>query len=255
MGLSFTLDMWYRIIPPLAESHRVIAFDNRGVGRSDIPPGPYSIGAMAEDAMAVLDAAEVREPAVLLGASMGGMIAQEMALRYPARFRALMLGCTACGPFYRWTWPHLQHSPGFWNWLRLRGEARERAMVRLLYSETTPLDRIEEDIRVRATRQPPVHAVLSQLAGILSWSAYRRLPNLRLPTLIVHGEQDHILPPANGRMVAHRIPASEFVLIANAGHILITDQPELAIETVQRFLKRLDAGSPVLQPHTQDQSR
>lgn len=240
MGLSFTLDMWYRIIPPLSENHRVIAFDNRGVGRSDIPPGPYSIGAMAEDAMAVLDDAEARQPTILLGASMGGMIAQEMALRYPTRFRALLLGCTACGPFYRWTWPHLEHSPGFWHWLRLKGEARERAMIRLLYSKTTPPDRIEEDIRVRATRQPPVRAVLNQLAGILAWSSYRRLPNLRLPALIVHGEHDHVLPPANGRMVARRIPGSEFVVIPDAGHMIVTDQPEIAILTMQRFLNRLE---------------
>lgn len=239
MGLSFTLDMWYRITPLLARKHRVIVFDNRGVGRSDIPPGPYSIGAMAEDAMAVLDAAEVRQPALLLGASMGGMIAQEMALRYPDRFRALLLACTACDPLYRAAWPNWQRSPGFWHWLRLKGEARERALVRLLYSDTTPMERIEEDIRVRATRQPPVRVVLNQLAGILAWSAYRRLPNLRIPTLVAHGEHDHILPPSNGRLIARRIPDAEFVLLPDAGHMIITDQPEYSVKLLEEFLEQL----------------
>jgi pimeloyl-ACP methyl ester carboxylesterase len=251
MGLSFTLDMWYRIAPRLSRKYRIIIFDNRGVGRSDIPPGRYSIGAMAEDAMAVLDAADVRQPALLLGASMGGMIAQEMALRYPDHFRALMLGCTTCDPLYRGAWPKWQRSPGFWHWLRLKGEARERALIRLLYSDTTPLEKIEEDIRVRATRQPPVRVVLNQLAGILAWSSYRRLPHLRIPTLVAHGEHDHILPPTNGRLVAERIPGSEFVLLPNAGHMIITDQPETAVEILERFLDRLPHPSGSLLPNTQ----
>jgi pimeloyl-ACP methyl ester carboxylesterase len=237
MGLSFTLDMWFRVTPVLARNYRVILFDNRGVGRSDVPPGRrYSIGVMAEDAMAVLEAAGVREPAFLLGASMGGMIAQELALRYPDRFRGLLLGCTACGPFYRAAWPNFERSPSFWNWVRLRGEARERALIRLLYADTTPRERIDEDICIRAVRQPALRPVLSQLAGILSWSSYRRLPQLKLPALVVHGDQDHILPAANGRMVARRISGAEFVLIPDSGHMLITDQPELSLEAMERFL-------------------
>jgi pimeloyl-ACP methyl ester carboxylesterase len=255
MGLSFTLDMWYRIIPLLAPKYRLIIFDNRGVGRSDIPPGPYSIGTMAEDAMAVLDAAGISKPALLLGASMGGMIAQEMALRYQSRFRALMLACTTCDPLYRGAWPKWQHSPGFWRWLRLKGEARERALVRLLYSDTTPLEKIEEDIQVRATRQPPMRVVLNQLAGILAWSSYRRLPNLGIPTLVAHGERDHMLPPANGRMVAARIPNAELALLPNAGHMLLTDQPENAVEILERFLERLPGSLYSRQQSTPGQSR
>jgi pimeloyl-ACP methyl ester carboxylesterase len=255
MGLSFTLDMWYRIIPLLEPKYRLIVFDNRGVGRSDVPPGPYSIGNMAEDAMAVLDAAGVREPALLLGASMGGMIAQEMALRYQDRFRALVLACTTCDPLYRGAWPKWQHSPGFLHWLRLKGEARERALVRLLYSDTTPLEKIEEDIRVRATRQPPVRVVLNQLAGILAWSSYRRLPGLTIPTLVAHGEHDHILPPSNGRMVAAQIPNAEFALLQDAGHMIITDQPETAVEILERFLEHLRGSSRSPQQRTRDQSR
>ena len=239
MGLSFTLDMWYRVVPELSKHYRLILLDNRGVGRSDSPPGPYSIRLMAEDAFAVLDEAGVQEPVLLLGASMGGMIGQEMALQRPHRFRGLVLGCTACGPFYRAAWPNFQRAPGVWQWLYLKGEMRERALIRLLYADGTPLDRIEEDIRVRAIRQPPLRSVLKQLAGILSWSSYRRLPQLRIPALVIHGDEDHILPASNGRTVARLIPGAEFVLIPQAGHLLTTDQPELALQVVERFLSRL----------------
>src|ERR1700735_2331410 len=96
MGLSYPSYMWHRIRPVLAKSYRTIAFDNRGIGQSDVPPGAYPIVLMASDASAVLDAARV-EAAHVFGLSMGGMIAQEFALQYPKRVRSLILGCTASG--------------------------------------------------------------------------------------------------------------------------------------------------------------
>ena len=95
MGLGYTSVMWHRTRPALAR-YRTVAFDNRGVGRSDVPPGPYSIATMASDAAAVLDAAGITR-AHVFGVSMGGMIAQEFALQYPARTRSLILGCTSSG--------------------------------------------------------------------------------------------------------------------------------------------------------------
>src|SRR5262244_2108372 len=96
MGLGYPSDAWYRTRPVLAAKYRTIALDNRGVGRSEMPAGPYAIALMASDAAAVLDAAGV-ETAHVFGISMGGMIAQEFALQYPKRVRSLILGCTAAG--------------------------------------------------------------------------------------------------------------------------------------------------------------
>ena len=96
MGLSYPSSMWHRTRPLLAQSFRTIAFDNRGIGQSDVPPGVYPIAQMASDAAAVLDAADVAS-AHVFGVSMGGMIAQEFALQYPKRVRSLILGCTAAG--------------------------------------------------------------------------------------------------------------------------------------------------------------
>jgi pimeloyl-ACP methyl ester carboxylesterase len=96
MGLSYLSYMWHRSRPALANSYRTIALDNRGVGQSDVPPGIYSIALMASDAAGVVDVAGV-ESAHVFGVSIGGMIAQELALQCPSRVRSLILGCTAAG--------------------------------------------------------------------------------------------------------------------------------------------------------------
>jgi 3-oxoadipate enol-lactonase len=97
MGLSYPSYMWHRTRPVLAQSYRTIALDNRGVGQSDVPAGVYPIALMASDAAAVLDAANVQS-AHVFGVSMGGMIAQEFALRYPRRVRSLLAALMRCGP-------------------------------------------------------------------------------------------------------------------------------------------------------------
>src|SRR5579864_3907880 len=96
MGLGWPSYLWHRTRPVLASRFRTIALDNRGIGQSDVPPGPYPIALMASDAAAVLDAAGI-ESAHVFGVSMGGMIAQEFALQYPKRVLSLILGCTAAG--------------------------------------------------------------------------------------------------------------------------------------------------------------
>src|SRR5262245_26968935 len=96
MGLGYSLEMWHRSLAVLAGGYRTIVFDNRGVGRSDVPPGPYPIATMAADAAAVMDAVGIQR-AYVFGISMGGMIAQELALQQPQRVLSLILGCTHCG--------------------------------------------------------------------------------------------------------------------------------------------------------------
>lgn len=233
MGLSFTHEMWYRVIPALARQYRTIVFDNRGMGRSGVPAGPYTMRRMANDARAVMDAANA-ESAHVIGASMGGMIAQELALRYPRRVRSLMLGCTSSsGLFGRW--PEFRFGPR--KWRGASREERERSLRSLLYADATPLVRIEEDLRVRCACAWCYKGFLNQFAAILMWSAYRRLPRIHVPTLVMHGDQDRLVPPENGRVLASRIPGARFQLIRDAGHILTTDQPEACVNAICRFLK------------------
>jgi 3-oxoadipate enol-lactonase len=238
MGLSFTHEMWFRTLPALIPHYRAIVFDNRGMGRSSVPGGPYGIKMMARDAVAVLRAAGA-EAAHVIGASMGGMIAQELALQFPKAVRSLVLGCTShSGVLGRW--PKFRAIPWRRSWERLDRMERENALVRLLYADGTPRERIEEDLRLRSNCNWSREGFRKQLGAILMWSAYRRLPSLRIPTLIVHGDEDRLVPARNGRTIARRIPGARLEILPNAGHIMTTDQPELCANLMLKFLAEQD---------------
>lgn len=238
MGLSFTHEMWFRVLPHLTQARfRAILFDNRGMGRSDCPRSPYSIRQMASDAVAVMDAAGVTS-AHVIGASMGGMIALELALRYPERVRSLVLGCTPYSGLFG-KWPHLRYCWPFVRWNSSDREQRERELRPLLYAEATPLERVEEDLAIRCKCTWNSRGFLGQFAAILRWNSYRRLPHIRVPTLVLHGAEDHLVPPENGQVIASRIPGARFHLLTNAGHILITDQPEASVQQLLDFLREV----------------
>lgn len=234
MGLGYTLEMWHRAMPALAEHYRVIAFDNRGVGHSDVPPGPYSISMMASDAAAVMDAARV-DAAHVFGISMGGMIAQEFALQYPARVTSLVLGCTTCGG------PNAAAAePEVITALMARAtmsvEEAIHAMAHFVYDAATPQERLEEDFAIRRRTYPTSEGYLAQLQGVLGWDSSGRLSEIAAPTLVIHGESDRLVPPANGRLIAESIPGAKLVMLPAASHIFLTDQPETSNRAVLSFL-------------------
>ena len=234
MGLGYPSDMWYRSRPVLAERYRTVVIDNRGVGRSDMPTGPYPIALMASDAAAVLDAAGV-EGAHVYGISMGGMIAQELALQHPARVRSLILGCTAAGGPSA-----VKAGPEAAQMLMARGgmspEQAAEAAVPYIYDAGTPRARIDEDIRIRRPWFARPEAYVAQLQGILAWEAYSRLPQITAPTLVIHGENDLLVPADNGKLIAGRIPGARLLLLPNASHLYPTDQTEASHRAVLDFL-------------------
>ncbi len=236
MGLSFTHQMWFRVLPTLVSRFRVILFDNRGVGLSDVPKGPYTMRQMARDAVAVLDAAGI-DSAHVIGASMGGMIAQELALRFPERVRSLLLACTSHGGLLA-RWPRFVPPRGL-KWGEAQRRQRELALVPMLYSPSTPMERIREDLDVQCCAPLSSKGFIGQFAGILIWSSYLRLPSIRVPTLVVHGDNDRLVPSENGRVVAARIPGAQFHLIQDAGHILTTDQPDACRRLMIEFLRQV----------------
>ena len=236
MGLGATLEWWRRLVPVLSSSYRTIVYDNRGVGRSDVPAGPYPIAEMAEDAVAVMDAAGIAS-AHVFGASMGGMIAQELALNHPSRVRSLILGCTACGG------PHVvAASKEVGAALTARAKmTREEAMWLMapyIFDAGTPRERVAEDIAVRLGATVSNDGYFAQLGGIRAWAGtHDRLASLTMPTLVVHGETDQLVPAENGRIVAQAIPGSRLVMIPNASHIFFTDQFEAARDALLSFLE------------------
>ena len=233
MGLSFSHKMWGDLRTFLAQRRRVILLDNRGAGKSSTPTRAFSMATMAADAICVLDAAGVAETDVF-GISMGGMISQELGIRYPDRVRSLVLGCTTCGG-HRGAWP----SPIALRPLTdpfLTRAARVRKAIPILFDPSTPADRIERDVELLKANQPSDLGYLMQLGAILSWTSWGRLPRIRARTLVIHGENDRLVPPRNGRILTARIPNAELVMLKNAGHIFPTDQPEATRDALIDFL-------------------
>src|SRR5579872_5072518 len=240
MGLTYPSDMWHRSRPVLAARYRTLALDNRGVGRSGAPPGPYSIALMAEDAAAVLDAAGVAS-AHVCGVSMGGMIAQEFALQYPRRVRSLVLGCTQAGGLHA-----VPAAPDVLLALMARPtmtpEQATEVFIPILYDAATPQTRIDEDVAILQRWPPAASAFSAQLQAIIAWQAYPRLPQISAPTLVIHGDSDRLIPPRNGELIAARIPQAKLVMIAHASHMFATDQPEATHRAIMEFLSKVESA-------------
>jgi 3-oxoadipate enol-lactonase len=243
MGLGMTSTGWWRTVPVLREAGlRVLAFDNRGVGRSERPPGPYTVVEMAGDAVSVLDAAGV-EAAHVYGISLGGMIAQEMALRHPERVRALVLGATTAGgdDFV----PADEDVNAF---VRLRGQMTAEhavwASVPINYAQRTRReggDLIARDIEQRLRYPIENEFYMAQLAAAQGHAA--GVAGIRAPTLVVHGTEDVLIPPANGERLAAAIPGAELALWPEAAHLYFTDEPR-ADRGVAAFLSGLSSPGP-----------
>lgn len=240
MGLGYASGMWHRVRPALAQRFRTLAFDNRGVGLSDVPSGPYSIATMAADAASVLDAAGVAS-AHVFGVSMGGMIAQEFALQFPARTRSLILGCTSPGGSSA-----VRADSKVLDILLVRGITPEQARTAILpyiYDESTPPAVIDEDVNLRRNWLPSPQGYTAQLQAIRAWEAYSRIDQIAAPTLIIHGRSDALIPPGNAELIARRIPGAKLVLLEHASHMFLTDQAAVTENEILGFLASQE-GSP-----------
>lgn len=239
MGLGANMDWWGQgFIHALAKNYRVIAFDNRGAGRSDAPQGPYSIPQMASDAVGLLDTLEIAK-AHVFGCSMGGMIAQELALQHPHRVNKLILGCTASGGKRQ-----VQPSPQALALLASQGdsaEAMKRATTQLLF----PPEFVEHNSRFIEENWEQLNhhpmsqsAFMSQLLAIQAWSGSNdKLADVEAPTLVLHGTEDILLPPQNGEFIADQIPGAKLVMFEGCGHAFTAQKPREVLQTVLDFLK------------------
>lgn len=239
MGLGSNAYGWHRTIPWLAERYQAIAFDNRGVGRSDVPAGPYTIAQMAADAEAVLDA-NGHDTAHVVGASLGGMIAQRFALTYPDRLRSLILICTTPGGANGVT-----ASRDVMTAMVQGGDDPRKVYRRnawFLYGDDTRTnhpDRIEEDLEYRQKIPTAPAGYLGQLTAAMGHDTWDGLPSIAVPTLVVHGDADLLVPTANGPLLAGRIPGARLVMVPGAGHMLQADGGDLVRDSVLDFLARV----------------
>lgn len=236
MGHGFPRQMWARHLPGLTARFRVITFDNRGVGQTVTRGWDWTIEDMAADAVAVLDAAGV-DRAHVYGASMGGGIAQAVALHHPERVGSLILACTAAKAAERKVpvAQLLRHVlPA-----ALRGrKAVKFATARVVaYGPATPTESIAEDTALLESLVRPAEGVEAQGRAVAAWEGSRsQLPGLRIPTLVIHGTDDRLVPLHYGEELARLIPGAELVVLAGAGHMYITDSTAQADEAVTSFL-------------------
>ena len=228
MGLGLSGGAWWRTIPVLARRFRVVTFDHRGVGRSDSLTYSYTTEAMADDAVSVLDGAGV-ERAHVYGISLGGMVAQQLALRHPRRVRSLVLGAThPGGP--RAIAPDGEVLEFFRRRPDLPQEEAAWASVPFNYGPVCRArhpSRIAEDVAQRLAHPFPAAAYRAQLYAV--------------PTLVVHGRHDRLIPVENAELMAERMPHARLVILEHSGHLYPTEQPDVD-ESISEFMAASDGS-------------
>jgi pimeloyl-ACP methyl ester carboxylesterase len=218
MGLGLSAEAWLTLPERLSQTRFVLTFDNRGCGQSDLPRGPYTMAALADDALAVLDAAGLAR-ADVVGVSMGGMIAQHLALRHPARLRKLVLGCT----IPEWARQHHPRPQILLELLRvLARKATVQQTAALLvgpgFIETPEGAAAFTRWREAADRGRARRAVL-QLSAIALHSTRAHLGRITVPTLVVTGDHDRLVRPENSYELARKIPGAQLHVFKGAGHV------------------------------------
>jgi 3-oxoadipate enol-lactonase len=236
-GLADDLETWmFQVDDLLAAGYRVVRFDNRGVGSSSMPPGPYTTRMFAEDTKALVDHLGLRD-FHLLGVSMGGMIAQEYALAHGDDLRSLVLACTyaAPGPFC---------SRMFAMWADMAPVNGVPFVMRdvTLWAFTMPFfEEREEELREfeagMAELPQPTEAYLAQLSSIRTHDTTDRLDRIAAPTLVLAGEEDILIPVVLSRRLAAGIPGAEFRTTAG-GHACLWEHPKPFNDVVIEFLAK-----------------
>ena len=241
-GFAISSEIFAPVIDDYAGEFDCIRYDNRGAGRSDVPWKPTSIPELAADAVRLLDALEL-DSAHVYGLSMGGMVAQELALRFPDRVRALVLGGTwHGGP--RAVLP----SPRVAKALTSRGApaaVRAQLVARALFSErfrAEQPDLVRRHLRNLAAHPASARGLALHLTATTYHDTRARLPRISAPTLVLHGGADELTPVRNARLLAALIPDATLEVLPEAGHGYLLEQPA---EAHRRFTSWLAARSPV----------
>jgi pimeloyl-ACP methyl ester carboxylesterase len=233
-GMSGTHVSWgERFKGALEEGFDVVAFDNRGIGLSGPVDGPFTIAEMAADTAGLLEVLGL-ESAHVVGISMGGMIAQELALAHPERLRSLTLGCTYCGG------PGSQLMPEENLQKLVAGLAsgdREKAIRAGYEVNLSPAFRADEGnyaaFHEMATTVPAAKATIElQAQAIFGHDTSARLGEISIPTLVIHGTEDGVLPFPNGELIASLMPAARFEVFDDVGHMFWWEQPQRSAELI-----------------------
>ena len=238
MGLSGNINWWDpHLIAKLSTKFQLVVFDNRGAGRTDTSNRKYTVKLFADDSAGLMDALGISR-AHVLGISMGGMIAQELALSYPEKVGKLILCSTTCGGP-----KSVPPSEKALEMLTADNRAlSHEEVIRMAIPFLVTGKFIEDnpdlvEFKTRQMLKVPISnaAYIRQLDAIMEFDAYERLSQIKVPTLILHGKQDMLVPPENGSILATAILDSKLVYFKNSAHEL-TEETEKAISVVLDFL-------------------
>lgn len=236
-GLGAGAESWTPLLPHLEPAHRCLLVDNRGSGRSPAAAGRFGVADMADDACAVLDSAGV-DRAHVVGNSLGGMIAQAMALRHPGRVRSLVLAATSPGV------PSVPCHPGVLYRLvqatRGVGAGRRRHLAAAFHGPATLVDHPERLDDGDDLTPPDGPGTRGQLRAAVRWAGLPWLRRISAPTLVLHGTHDRLVPSINARILAALIPGARLQLLPRAGHFFITDAGPAAAQAIRAFLAGVD---------------
>jgi 3-oxoadipate enol-lactonase len=247
-GLGASKNAWNLQRIAMATRFRIISFDNRGAGRSDKPIEPFTLEQMADDALAVLDAAGI-ETAHVVGASMGGVISQIVAVKYPHRVRSLTLVCTACRN-HPWrqellqSWAKTAEEKGM---IEVGKEAAQWVMSPRSFRRLVPAFTWMGPLAALRPR----HSFVSQIDAILNTreDLVDQLSAITAPTMVIVGNQDILTPRGDSEEIAERIPNSELVVISGAAHGLMMEHSSTFNKILIEFLQRTElARVAELQP-------
>ncbi len=227
-GLGYTRGGWGPAADWLAERFHLFLLDNRGMGQSDKPPGPYTVAELAADAAVVVAAAGL-ERAHVVGTSLGGMVAQELALAHPRRVDRLVLACTTAGGARAYPLPE--------QTLRLlTNGATLREFVENALEPDPREELVERILEHRLTTAQAAEAWAAQAAAGATFDAYERVGSIAARTLVLHGDGDVVVDPRNGELLAELLADASLELFPGTGHLFFWQQPDRFVRRVEEFL-------------------
>ena len=233
MGFSANRSGWTAQVPFFRRYYQIVTFDNRGVGESDKPTGPYSTKMMAEDVIGLMDYLEI-EKAHIMGASMGGMIAQELAINHPERVMKLVLTCTyACQNGTSGDAPEqakLAHLPP----QRVAGAMIGLALNRPIYRFTFGLMGVIQSRFIGVSGRV---GIAGQMEACRNHDALERLALIAVPTMVIVGTEDRIIAPVSSEVIAGKIPNAKLVKLEGGSHSLSIEMKGAFNREVLNFLR------------------
>lgn len=240
-GFTMVKESWELQVAPLAKHFRVVSFDNRGVGETTVPSEPFTIAEMAADTVGLMDGLGI-DSAHVFGVSMGGLIAQVLALDHPDRVKKVVLGCTTHGGRHA-VQPQKEV-------MQLLGKAADpsipvedsvRMRLPTVFSERfirEEPERLEEFVRSSVQYYPTPEGAAGQMGALSVFNVKKRLGEIRCPVLVITGAEDRMMPPENTRLLAEGIEGAEQYMVDEAGHSFFLEKPDEVNGVLIDFLSK-----------------